>query len=184
MPILAAEPSLFPDDLLDNLPDDGIDRRWWALYTKSRQEKSLSRQLHALDVPYYLPLVPKVSLIGGRRVKSQLPLFGSYVFMYASDEERVQALATQRVAHLFVAPDTLQMTCDLRKIRMLIASGAPLTVEARLEPGQRVRVKNGSLMGLEGTVLARRGEDRLVVAVEFLQQGVSVLISDFQVEPI
>ena len=45
-------------------------------------------------------------------------------------------------------------------------------------------MKSGSLMGLEGTILARRGEDRLVVAVEFLQQGVSVLISDFQVEPI
>jgi transcriptional antiterminator RfaH len=184
MPILAAEPSVFPRDLLDNPPDSECDRRWWAVYTKSRQEKSLSRQLHALEVPYYLPLVPKVSLIGGRRVKSLLPLFGSYVFVYANDEERVQALATDRIAHLFAAPDSAQTAKDLRRIRALIASGAPLTIEARLDAGQRVRVKNGSLMGLEGTVLARRGEDRLVVAVEFLQQGVSVLISDFQVEPI
>ena len=50
--------------------------------------------------------------------------------------------------------------------------------------GQRVRVKNGSLLGIEGTIVCRRGEDRLLVAVEFLQQGVSILISDFQVEPI
>lgn len=184
MPILAAEPSVFPHDLLDNPPSLDDDRRWWAVYTKSRQEKSLSRQLHALEVPYYLPLVPRASLIGGRRVKSLLPLFGSYVFMYATDEERVQALATDRVAHLFIAPDSAVIARDLRRIRTLIASGAPLTVEARLETGQRVRVKNGSLMGLEGTIVARRGEDRLVVNVEFLQQGVSILISDFQVEPI
>ena len=184
MPILAAEPNVFPEDLLDHLPADEVDRRWWAVYTKSRQEKSLSRQLHALEVPYYLPLVPKVSMIGGRRVKSQLPLFASYVFIYASDEERIQALSTERIAHLFSAPDSAKIARDLRKIRALIACGAPLTVEARLEAGQRVRVKSGSLMGLEGTIQARRGEDRLVVAVEFLQQGVSVLISDFQVEPI
>jgi transcription antitermination factor NusG len=184
MPILAAEPNVFPEDLLENLPLADTDRRWWAVYTKSRQEKSLSRQLHALEVPYYLPLVPKVSMIGGRRVKSRLPLFASYVFIYATGDERIQALSTERIAHLFSAPDSDKVTRDLQKVHALIASGAPLTVEARLEAGRRVRVKSGSLMGLEGTILARRGEDRLVVAVEFLQQGVSVLISDFQVEPI
>jgi hypothetical protein len=37
-------------------------------------------------------------------------------------------------------------------------------------------------MGLEGTIVSRRGEDRLLIAVNFLQQGVSIQISDFQVE--
>jgi hypothetical protein len=39
-------------------------------------------------------------------------------------------------------------------------------------------------MGLEGVIISRRGEDRLLVGVHFLQQGVSILIQDFQVEPI
>jgi hypothetical protein len=39
-------------------------------------------------------------------------------------------------------------------------------------------------MGLEGTVVERRGEERLLIAVHFLQQGVSIQISDFQVEPL
>lgn len=184
MPILASEPSLYPANLLDEVALGDCDRRWWAVYTRSRQEKSLARQLLAMDVPFYLPLVPKVSLIGGRRVKSQLPLFGSYLFVFASDEERVQTLGTKRVAHLFEAPDRGVLTRDLQNVRSLIAAGVPLTVESRLEAGQRVRVKNGSLMGIEGVIVARRGEDRLLVAVEFLQQGVSILISDFQVEPV
>ena len=184
MPILAAEPSLYPHNLLEDPPAADGERQWWALYTRSRQEKSLARQLYAMEVPYYLPLVPRASLIKGRKVKSLLPLFGSYVFMYASDTERIEALSTQRVAHLFRAPDSQRLTRDLRNVYSLIANGAPLTVEARLDAGQRVRVKSGSLMGIEGTVVARRGEDRLVVAVEFLQQGVSILISDFQVEPL
>jgi transcriptional antiterminator RfaH len=184
MPILAAEPCEFPGNLLDEVAAADPSRRWWAVYTRSRQEKSLARQLHSMEVPYYLPLVPKVSLIGGRRVRSLLPLFGSYMFLFATPEERIQALATDRIAQLLEAKDATRMTRDLRNVRALIASGAPLTVEARLQPGQRVRVKNGSLMGTEGTIVARRGEERLLVAVEFLQQGVSILISDFQVEPV
>lgn len=183
MPILAPEPSLFPDTLLDTPPADEP-RQWWAVYTRSRQEKSLARQLHAMQVPFYLPLVPKVHVCGGRKIKSLLPLFTSYLFLYATDQERFDTLATQRVAHLFRAPDPEEVVRDLRNVRMLIASGAPLTVESRLEAGQRVRIKSGALMGLEGTILARRGEDRLLVAVEFLQQGVSILIGDYQVESI
>ncbi|MDZ4821501.1 MAG: antitermination protein NusG, partial [Planctomycetota bacterium] len=64
----------------------------------------------------------------------------------------------------------------------LIESGEPLTVESRLRAGQRVRVKNGALEGIEGTIVERRGEERLLIAVEFIQQGVSILIGDFQVE--
>jgi transcriptional antiterminator RfaH len=184
MPILAAEPSVYPDNLLDDLAVTDEERRWWVVYTKTRQEKALARQLHALGVPFYLPLVPKVSMIGGRRVKSLLPLFSSYVFVFADDSERIQTSATQRVAHLFAAPNMQFMTRDLRYVRSLIDSGAPLTVEARLQPGQRVRVKHGALLDVEGVIVSRRGGDRLVVAVDFLQQGVSILISDFQLEPI
>ena len=66
----------------------------------------------------------------------------------------------------------------------LIAANMPLTVESRLGPGDRVRVRFGSLAGIEGTVLSRRGEVRLVVCVDFLQQGASVEIDDFMLEPI
>ena len=184
MPILAAEPSLFPENLLSDLSLHTPERRWWAIYTKSRQEKSLARQLLALEVPFYLPLIPKVSNIGGRRVKSLLPLFGGYLFLYASDEERMQALATNRIAQMWSAPQSQDLTHDLQQIRALIDSGVPLTTEGRLAAGQRVRVTGGALEGLEGVVVSRRGEDRLLVAVQFLQQGVSIQISDYMLEPI
>jgi transcriptional antiterminator RfaH len=184
MPILAAETSLFPGNLLDDFVQPEGDRRWWAIYTKSRQEKSLARQLLEMEVPFYLPLIPRVTNVGGRRTKSLLPLFGGYLFLYGNDEERVQALTTNRVAQAWAATEVEGMTRDLRQIQTLIASGVPLTTEGRLHAGQRVRVKSGSLMGLEGVIQSRRGEDRLLVAVQFLQQGVSIQINDYQLEPI
>jgi transcriptional antiterminator RfaH len=184
MPILAAEANVYPGNLLDEFTTLSTDRRWWAVYTKSRQEKSLARQLLGMEVPFYLPLIPKVASIGGRRLKSLLPLFGGYLFLYGTDEERVQALGTNRIAQTWVASHTDAMTRDLQQVRALIESGVPLTVEGRLQTGQRVRVKSGALLGLEGMVLSRRGESRLLVAVQFLQQGVSIQINDYQLEPI
>jgi hypothetical protein len=37
---------------------------------------------------------------------------------------------------------------------------------------------------MEGTVLVRRGKTRLIVHVTFLQQGASVEIDDFNLEPL
>jgi len=183
MPIRAPEPDCFPGNLLDELALTDSSRRWWAAYTKPRQEKSLARQLNAMQVPYYLPQVAQTRVISGRKHTSYLPVFSSYVFMFAGDEERIGALATHRVMQTLAATDTFELTRDLRHLRTLIATGEPLTVESRLQRGQRVRVKNGALLGIEGTIVERRGEERLLVAVEFLQQGVSILINDYRVEP-
>ncbi len=79
-------------------------------------------------------------------------------------------------------PESLRR--DLIHLRHLIASGSPLTIESRWMPGQRVRIKRGPLAGLEGTILKRRGQTRLLVSVEFLQQGASVAVDDFLLEPI
>ena len=47
-----------------------------------------------------------------------------------------------------------------------------------------MRVTTGSFAGDEGTVITRRGRNRLLVAVTLLQQGVSLEIDDFMLEPI
>ena len=46
MPILAEEPELFPEDLLDR-PEVGQEdgKQWWVVHTRPRQEKSLARTL-------------------------------------------------------------------------------------------------------------------------------------------
>src|SRR5262245_3533015 len=103
MPILAAETSLFPHNLLDEFTDAPSERHWWAVYTRSRMEKSLARQLLALEVPFYLPLVRKTKRVAGRPVKSLLPLFGSYLFVYGTNSERLETLGTNRVAQIFPA---------------------------------------------------------------------------------
>ncbi len=184
MPILEAETPLHPANLLTELSAEESSRRWWAVYTKARQEKAFARQLHAIGIPFYLPLVPKDNLIRGRRVQSHIPLFGGYVFLFGDEEERVKSLTTNRISSLLPVEDQQQMRHDLLQVATLIQMNAPLTVERRLSAGNRVRIRRGPMEGLEGEVITRRGKVRLLVAVTMLQQGVSVEIDDFLLEPL
>lgn len=184
MPILKEEPSMYPATLLDAPPIDAADRYWLVLHTKARQEKSLARELVKFGIPFYLPLVKKTSIVRGRKRTSFVPLFGGYIFLFGSAEERLRSLTTNRITSILAVEDQSQLASDLRQIRQLIASDAPLTVESRLGPGQQVRVRQGAFAGLEGTVLKRRGETRLLVSINFLQQGASVEIDDFMLDPL
>jgi transcription antitermination factor NusG len=183
VPILSEEPCLFPKTLLE-APDSAAGRRWWVLYTKARQEKALARELWKFQVPFYLPLVKRTRHARGRTRTSLIPLFSGYLFLFASEPERVRSLTTNRVSRVLVVDDAQQLLFDLRQLKRLIDSNALLTVEQRLIPGDRVRVKQGVLLGLEGTVLVRRGQTRLLIRVNFLQQGASVEVHDYFLERI
>jgi transcription antitermination factor NusG len=106
------------------------------------------------------------------------------VFAPVDDEQRRTALATNVVSRWLSIPDERMLVDDLRAIRRLVEADRPLTPESRLEAGHPVRVRSGPLRGIEGTVVARRGEERLIVAVRFLNQGVSIELEDVDLERI
>jgi len=182
--VVFQQANLYPADLFETAAEQTADRAWWAVYTKSRQEKAFSRHLMACQIPHYLPLVQKTYVSCGRRFSAQVPLFAGYVFMLGSEQERVSSLKMNRVSKIIPVHDPGRLWTELKQVFQLINSGAPLTVEQRLSPGNRVRVRRGALAGMEGTVLVRRGKTRLIVAVTFLQQGASVEVDDFNLEPI
>lgn len=178
------QPTVYPSDLLETPSGEPTDRRWWVLYTKVHQEKALARQLYGRRIAYYLPLVDKASIQRGRHTVAHVPVFAGYLFLFGNAEDRVTSLTTNRVSRVLHVEEPDRLVHDLRQLERLIASGVPLTVERRLMAGDRVRVRTGTLAGLEGTVLKRHGATRLLVSVNLLQQGASVAIDACQLEPI
>ncbi|MCG8648441.1 MAG: KOW motif-containing protein [Pirellulales bacterium] len=181
VPILPPEPDCHPADLLDRA--DLVVNEWWLIYTKSRQEKQLMRQLRELDVPHYGPqIVQRRRSPAGRIRTTYAPLFNNYVFLCGDDQARYQAVCTGRVQKATPISDVPKFVSDLKQIRDLINMGVPLTLESRLEAGQHVRVRSGAFAGYEGTILRREQETRLLVSVHFMEQGVSVKLEDCQLE--
>jgi transcriptional antiterminator RfaH len=180
MPFLPPEPNTFPQDLFtEENGEVRTDRQWWVLHTKPRQEKSLARQLLQARVPFYLPLIEHRSLIRGRVMLSHVPLFAGYLFLLGQRDERVAALATNRVVHTLEVADQKTLWDDLTQVHRLINTGAPITPEERLEPGAPVEISRGPLAGLKGRIIRAASGRRFVVQVNFIQRGASVLIDDF-----
>src|SRR5262245_24712782 len=124
MPILEAEPDLFPLDLLTDryAPEAKFEdgRIWWVSHTRPRQEKALARKLLESGVPYYLPCDRRRVRVRSRVVTSHVPLFSGYVFLRMMPEERNLVLGSNRVANLLPVSDQDRLLQDLRGVyRML-----------------------------------------------------------------
>ena len=186
MPILKAEPDFYPEHLFDPCDEGTAESgRWWVMCTRPQREKQLMRRLQTLDVGFYCPLIPKrFRSPCGRIQTSYVPLFKGYVFVAGDETNRYTALTTNCIITCLPVHDPERLLADLRRIKLLVDTGAPLTAEDRLQPGTLVRVRSGSFMGLTGKVIRRRGQTRLLVAVDFLQKGASVLLDDCQLEQV
>jgi len=184
MPILKQEPNLHPATLLaDYLAGTSETGLWWAMYTRSRREKQLMRHLLASEIPFYCPLLSRRYRSPAGRVRESFqPLFSNYVFMLGNADQRVSALTTNCVSRCVEVSDGDRLARDLEQIQRLIGTGAALTPEARLLAGDPVRVKTGMFAGFEGLIVRRENETRLLVSVNFMEQGASVLLDDCQLE--
>ncbi len=186
MPILKREDDIFPANLLDDeslLADSGS--MWWCVYTMSRREKDLMRRLRALKIPHYGPVIPKrYRSPNGRLRTSYVPLFPNYVFMFSDEDGRYAAMTTNCISKCDEVTETQQLISDLRQIYNVVAGGVALTPEAKLEPGNRTRVRSGPFAGYEGVVIRREGKTRLLLSIQFLEQGVSMELDEGLLEPI
>ena len=188
MPILPAEPDYFPPDLWDDptavrrTKDEAV---WWCLHTRPRQEKSAARELRKLAVTFFLPQVLKEDRTPqGRKIRSVIPLFPSYLFLLGDHNDRLTALRGNRLVSVLEVSDQESLERDLRQIHRMLGSGLPIEPEAAVPVGSRVRITTGPLRGIEGTVIRRGKRDQFAAVVRFLGRGATVDLQDWQVEQI
>jgi hypothetical protein len=182
MPLLPPEPCIFPEGLLASSQSDA-DARWWVLHTRPRAEKALVRRLLPHGIAFFLPIYERSWRSRGRLMASHLPLFPGYVFINADDTGRIRALETNLIANCIPVTDQQRLRTDLERVYRLMSSDAPLGPEGRLVPGAPIAIVRGPLTGLEGKVVRRGGRLTFFVEVELLQQGVSVEIESWMIEP-
>lgn len=182
MPILAKEPDMFPETLLDQ-PAVGIDESWFAMYTLARHEKELMRKLRPLNIAHYGPMVQQRKRSPQGRIRtSYVPLFTGYVFVRGDEVARHEAVSTGCISRCLPVADAELLLGDLKQIRQLIERGSDIRPEPRPLTGRPAIVKTGAMVGLKGTITKVHSQHRLTVVVNFMQQGASVLVDEADVE--
>jgi len=161
---------------------------WYAIRTRSRHEKVAARDLEAQGVSVFLPSVSSVRQWSDRRTKVELPLFPGYAFVrlgYLS-ADRVRVLrATGVVSFVGQNPAGTWIPDEqIESIRTILLRGVPVKDHPFLNVGQRVRVKSGSLIGVEGILVGVKGSHTLVISVQPIQRSLCISLDDYDVEKV
>ncbi|HUU23354.1 MAG TPA: transcription termination/antitermination NusG family protein [Phycisphaerae bacterium] len=148
-----------------------IGGRWWVAHTKARFEKSFAWDLLREGIAYFLPMVERVRVSGGRKRRMLMPLFPSYVFLCGDEEDRYTAMTTHRLCQTLEVPDQPGLVADLASLEKALAGKAELDPYPHTAVGQRCRVSAGPFRGLEGVVIHRNRVAKVVLEVRMLGQG-------------
>jgi len=162
--------------------------KWFAIQTRSRHEKKVATELREKGLSIFLPLYSSVHRWSDRRKTVQLPLFPGYVFVQTvySPENRIAVLQVPGVAY-FVGDQgrgTPIPEKQIEDIRTILDKDIPFEIYPFVKVGQRVRIRGGSLDGLEGTLLAKNADRSLAVSIELIQKTVVVRVTGYDLDVI
>jgi transcription antitermination factor NusG len=171
--------------------DDGSENaqgipQWYAVWTRSRQEKTAAVMLDALGVSCFLPLISSKRQWSDRQKISSLPLFPGYLFVRIAKTHGAE-LRVRKVPGIvnFVGnqngPSAVP-EAEIENVRALLSCGTDCVSCPFMNAGDRVRVVKGALAGIEGLFIRRGARSRVVVSVEIIQRSISVDVSAYDVE--
>ena len=159
---------------------------WYAIQTMPRHEKRIAEQLQEKSVFTFLPLLRQMRQWSDRRSKVEVPMFSCYAFVriVRTNENRLRVLRIPGVLG-FVGNERQGTPIPDEQIESLqtaIRENIPCFPYPFIRAGRRVRIRGGSLDGVEG-ILVRQGADQsLVVSVELLRRSVAIRVEGYEIE--
>jgi transcription antitermination factor NusG len=161
--------------------------QWYSIQTRYRFERKVTAQLQRKGLETFLPLLAQLHHWSDRSQLVYIPLFSGYTFarFELSSGLRLELLHTEGVISLISfrgvpLPIPVKQIEDLQR---LLSEKVPCSLHAFLKVGQKVRIRGGSLDGLEG-ILEQRGDKNLVISIETIQRAVAITIEGYELEMI
>ena len=149
---------------------------WYALRVRARCEKRTASLLNHKGYEWFLPLYKCKRYWSDRIKEFELPLFPGYFFCRVDLQHRLPILKTPGVLNIVgigKAPVPVDEE-EIAAIQSIVQSGLPAQPWPFLQVGQKVRINQGALCGLEGIVANSKGCHRLIVSVTLLRRSVAV----------
>ena len=155
-----------------------LQRRWYAIFTIPKNEKSVVKHLGLRNVECFLPTYEDVRVWKNRqRVKLVLPLFPTYLFVHINHWERVKVLQSPGVVHI-VGNGRNDVPLSDAEVEFLRSglNGRKVEPFGEFAVGERVRIKSGVMQGVEGVLVRKKARLRFVLAIDLIKQHAAVEI--------
>jgi transcription antitermination factor NusG len=160
--------------------------QWYAVYVRSRHEKSVARHLEHRGLNCFLPLYRSVRRWKDRRKELDMALFPGYVFVNLSSSDRSGVLRAPGVLRFvsFQGQPAAVPDSEIRALESSLSAGLRPQPHPYLRQGARVRVKRGPLVGAEGIMIRRKERFRLVLSIDLIMRSVMFEVDEADVEPL
>jgi transcription termination/antitermination protein NusG len=152
--------------------------RWFAVWTRSRHERTVFEQLTDRGIEAFLPTMPRWSRWKDRKKKIDWPLFPGYCFARFAPAVRLTVVKCPGVVSIVSFNGELAPVPDqaIEGIRTLVNSALPYDPCPMLKTGMMVEVAHGPLKGVVGRLQRKGPQARLVLSVDLIGRGVSVQV--------
>jgi transcription antitermination factor NusG len=149
---------------------------WFAVQTRTRYENFAAKQLAGKGYEVFLPLYQCKRRWSDRVQEVEVPLFPGYLFCRFNSLDRLPILATPGIIQIVGTGRTPAPVDEKEVIALQTTVRTALTKNPWpfLKVGERVRIEEGPLRGVEGIVINFKGRYRLVLSVSLLQRSVAV----------
>jgi transcription antitermination factor NusG len=171
---------------LDGIPGIQAQEPWYAVRTKSRHERVVCDQIDADGFESYLPTVQQFRQWSDRKKLIDFPLFPGYLFVRAPHFSTQKTQILRKVGVIgFVGngrgaaqiPDG-----ELNGVRLLLRNRIPHASHPYLQVGQRIRVTDGALRGIEGILVGLGSKNGLVVSIDAIQKSLIIQLQGYGVQ--
>lgn len=160
--------------------------QWFAVMVRARWENSTESLLRGKGYETFLPTYRAKRSGKGRNEKLNLPLFPSYVFCRFDVHKRLPVLTTPGVVSI-VGCGKIPIAMDddeISAVQAVVRSGISAEPWPYLGVGERVRIHNNAMSGLEGILVRFRGTNRIVISVSLLRRSIALEVDRSDITPI
>lgn len=159
---------------------------WYAVSTRSRQEKVAASMLDSFGVPNFLPLTSEKRQWSDRKQVVTVPLFPGYLFVRIPKLRELQLLVLKvpGIVSFIGNHNGAQAIPDaeIDAVRIVTLHRVPCKPCPLPEAGTRVRIVRGVLAGIEGTLVRSGSDKNLVLSVEMIQQSIAMRVDSLDIE--
>ena len=150
---------------------------WYVVYTKSRSEKKVNKELIDKGYSSYLPIIKTMKQWSDRKKKVEQPLIPGYVFVNTNQTYFTKILQISGVVN-FVKFNKLPARVrdvDIENIKILLRETEHVSVtNQQFTKGEEVLISDGKFKGFKGIIDYQRGKSSLVLSL--LELGMSIKV--------
>jgi len=149
---------------------------WYAVWTRSRAEKSVAEQLERKRIEVFLPTIQRWSRWKDRKKKVDWPLFPGYCFARFDRRESLDVLKCVGVATIISFDGELAPIphAEIEAIQRVVSSELQFDPCPLLHEGDLVEVIHGPLKGVTGRLIHKGPKTMLLVAITMINRAVEV----------